>query len=766
MKSSYDIKGMHCSSCSRSVEKAISKLDGVKEVSVNLLTNSMTVDHEIGITDRIIINSVEKLGFTASVQGKEEVFQENKKEIEVEDEIKSMKKRVIISFTFMLPLMYIAMGDMVGLPIPGIFTGQENSLIFALSQMFLTMPVMYVNRAYYENGFKALFRKNPNMDSLIALGSSAAFAYGVFVVFRLAYAFGHGQLDVISHYSHALYFESAAMILALITLGKYLEAKSKGKSTDAIKKLMDLSPKKAIKLVDNKEVEVGIEEVNIGDILVVKAGTVIPTDGRVVKGRGSVDESAISGESIPVEVYENSKVIGSTLVKTGYIQVEAEKIGEDTSLAQIIQLVKDANSTKAPISKLADKISGIFVPVVIGLAILTTVIWAVLGYGFETAFSMGISVLVISCPCALGLATPVSIMVGTGQGAKNGILIKSAEALEILHEVDTIVLDKTGTITIGRPVLTDIISDTFTADEFISLAGSMESPSDHPLSLAISDYAKENKAEILEVDDFNNIDGRGIEASIAGKKYYAGNIKLMNDLKIAIDPYLERANALSEQGKTVMYFSDINDIIGIIGVADQVKDSSTAAIDLFNKAGLESYMLTGDNEKTANAIAKNLALDKVIAEVLPQDKEEIIRDIQAQGKKVAMVGDGINDAPALARADVGIAIGAGTDVAIEAADLVLIKDSLIDVVNAIDLSKATIRNIKQNLFWAFFYNIILIPLAAGVLYKPFGISLNPMIASAAMSLSSIFVVTNALRLNSFKARIGSSKESHKIIKLK
>lgn len=758
MKSNYDIKGMHCSSCSSSIERAISKLDGVKEVNVNLLTNSMTVDHEVSITDRIIIDKVEKLGFSASVQGNENNIYIDSKENEVDDEIKSMKTRLIISFAFMLPLMYIAMGHMVGLPVPNIFIGDKNALIFALSQMFLTMPVMYVNRAYYENGFKALFRKNPNMDSLIALGSTAAFAYGVFVVFRLAYAFGYGQSEVVSHYSHALYFESAAMILALITLGKYLEAKSKEKSTDAIKKLMDLSPKKAIRLEGNKEVEIGIEDVNIGDILVVKAGTVIPTDGRVIKGRGSVDESAISGESIPVELYENSKVIGSTLLKTGYIQIKAEKIGEDTSLAQIIQLVKDANATKAPISKLADKISGIFVPVVIGLAILTTLIWAGLGYGFEMAFSMGISVLVISCPCALGLATPVSIMVGTGQGAKNGILIKSAEALEILHEVDTIVLDKTGTITIGKPVLTDIISDEFDEKDFIKLAGSMESPSDHPLSLAISDYAKENNSEILEVDSFKNIDGRGIEVIIDDKKYYAGNLKLMNDNNISIESYLDRANDLSQHGKTVMYFADINGIIGIIGVADQVKASSKEAIDLFHKSGLETYMLTGDNEKTANAIANNLNLDKVIAEVLPQDKEEIIRNIQSQGKKVAMVGDGINDAPALARADVGIAIGAGTDVAIEAADLVLIKNSLIDVGNAIDLSRATIRNIKQNLFWAFFYNIILIPLAAGILYKPFGISLNPMIASGAMSLSSIFVVTNALRLNTFKAKLDSSKD--------
>lgn len=758
MKSNYDIKGMHCSSCSSSIERAISKLDGVKEVNVNLLTNSMTVDHEVSITDRIIIDKVEKLGFSASVQGNENNIYIDSKENEVDDEIKSMKTRLIISFVFMLPLMYIAMGHMVGLPVPNIFIGDKNALIFALSQMFLTIPVMYVNRAYYENGFKALFRKNPNMDSLIALGSTAAFAYGVFVVFRLAYAFSYGQSEVVSHYSHALYFESAAMILALITLGKYLEAKSKAKSTDAIKKLMDLSPKKAIRLEGNKEVEVGIEDVNIGDILVVKAGTVIPTDGSVIKGRGSVDESAISGESIPVEVYENSKVIGSTLLKTGYIQIKAEKIGEDTSLAQIIQLVKDANATKAPISKLADKISGIFVPVVIIIAIVTTLIWAWLGYGFEMAFSMGISVLVISCPCALGLATPVSIMVGTGQGAKNGILIKSAEALEVLHEVDTIVLDKTGTITIGKPMLTDIISDKFDKKEFIKLAGSMESPSDHPLSLAISDYAKESNVEILDVDDFKNIDGRGIEVIIDDKKYYAGNLKLMNDKNISTELYIDRANDLSKQGKTVMYFADISGIIGIIGVADQVKASSEEAIDLFHKAGLETYMLTGDNEKTANAIANNLNLDKVIAEVLPQDKEEIIRNIQSQGKKVAMVGDGINDAPALARADVGIAIGAGTDVAIEAADLVLIKNSLIDVVNAIDLSRATIRNIKQNLFWAFFYNIILIPLAAGILYKPFGISLNPMIASGAMSLSSIFVVTNALRLNTFKAKLDSSKD--------
>lgn len=750
MKTIYEVQGMTCSACSSAVEKAVSGLDGVENVSVNLLTNTMVVSHDGRVDDKVIHESVSKLGYSASSPTNKDGDKPSGEENEIKKSSKDMKTRMLVSFAFMVPLMYIAMGEMLGLAIPGFFKGPENSLIFAFSQMLMTLPIIYVNRSYYINGFKTLIRANPNMDSLIALGSSAAFFYGVFVIYRLAYGLGHGDLDLVHSYMHSLYFESAAMILTLITFGKYLEARSKARSTDAIKSLMDLSPKKAIRVQDGLEVEVPIEEVQVGDILVVKPGGAIPVDGKVIKGRASIDQSAITGEPIPVDVGEGSAVIGSTILTSGWIQIRAEKVGEDTSLAQIINLVKDANASKAPIAKLADKIAGVFVPLVMAIALISSLIWILLGQSFEFALTIGISVLVISCPCALGLATPVSIMVGTGKGARNGILIKSAEALERLHEVDVIMLDKTGTISLGRPRVTDIIAKEMDRDEFIGLIASMEAPSDHPLSKAIVDHAKEISIAYGNPDIFNNIGGKGIEVGIGGRTYYGGNLGLMEEVGINTQGLRAEADRLSSQGKTVMYFADKKKVLGLVGVADPIKPDSKEAIDKLKEMGLDVYMVTGDNEITAKTLAGDLGLDKVFAQVLPQDKDRIVRQVQDQGKRVAMVGDGINDGPALARADVGLAIGAGTDVAIDAADIVLVRSSLVDVVNAIGLSVATIKNIKQNLFWAFFYNILLIPLAGGILYKPLGIVLNPMLASAAMSFSSVFVVTNALRLNKYK----------------
>ncbi|MGI6578955.1 MAG: heavy metal translocating P-type ATPase [Saccharofermentanales bacterium] len=759
MKDKFTITGMTCSACSQAVDRAVNKLDGISEVSVNLLTNSMQVSFDDNKTNsEQIIQAVQNAGYDAipdtpalNSANHHSKNKTNPIEAQLIREQKSLKIRFFISLIFMVPLMYIAMAPMLGLPALSVFEGSENSVIFAFTQMLLTLPVIIINHKYFTNGFRTLIKRQPNMDSLIALGSSAAFIYGIFVIYRLAYALGHNQPGVLEHYTHSLYFESAAMILTLITLGKFLEAKSKGKTTDAIKKLMDLSPETAIRLENGKEVEIPIELVKVGDILSVKPGSAVPVDGRIISGQGSFDQSAITGESIPVEKGPDQEIIGSTILKLGSITMQAEKIGDDTTLAKIIQLVQDANATKAPIAKLADKAAGIFVPVVIGIAALATIIWLLSGQSFEFALTIGISVLIISCPCALGLATPVAIMVGTGKGASNGILIKSAEALETLHEINSIVLDKTGTITVGKPVITDIIllAD-LEQNDFLQIAASLEAPSEHPLSLAILDYAEEIGINVLPVNNFLNTLGKGIEAIINEERYIAGNQSFMVENGLDISPTDKIFAELSQAGKTVLYFAEEKHLLGMVAVADPIKPNSKQAIELLHKSGIKILMLTGDNQRTAEAIGKVLGLDQVIAEVLPQEKEKMVRQIKQQGGKVAMVGDGINDAPALARADVGIAIGAGTDIAIDAADIVLMKSDLLDVVNSIELSKRTIRTIKQNLFWAFFYNIILIPVAAGVLYLPFSIVLNPMIASASMSLSSVFVVTNALRLNRFK----------------
>lgn len=752
MNKKFNVTGMTCSACSASVEKAVKKLEGINSVSVNLLTNSMVVHYnEEVIDENNIIEAVTSAGYGASV------FSKNKNEIKVsdkmrmEDEIKEMKKRLIISFAFLIPLMYISMGHMMGLPLPSFLSGLENAISYGMTQFLLALVIVYVNRKYYQVGFKTLFKGSPNMDTLIAIGSSAAMVYGIFAIYRMGYGLGIQDFELVEKYHMDLYFESAAMILTLITLGKYLEKKSKGKTSEAITKLMDLAPKTATILRNNKEVIVPIEEVLKDDIVIVKPGESIPVDGVIIQGSSSIDQSAITGESIPVEKNIGDKVIAATINKNGYFKFKAEKVGDDTTLAQIISLVEDASSSKAPIAKLADKISGVFVPIVISISIISTIVWLLVGKSFEFSLSIGIAVLVISCPCALGLATPVAIMVGTGKGAENGILIKSAEALETAHKIQTVVLDKTGTITEGKPKVTEIVvNSNINKNELLKIAASIEKPSEHPLADAIVEKAKKENITLLDVDNFISITGKGIKAEINNKIYYAGNLSLMKENNIDYSKFEKVINDLAKKGKTPLCFSDDSILFGVIAVADTIKPTSKKAIEEFKNMGINIVMLTGDNKNTAEAIRKELNIDKIIAEVLPQDKEKEVRKIQESGKKVAMIGDGINDAPALARADVGIAIGAGTDIAIESADIVLMKSDLLDGVTTIKLSKAVIKNIKENLFWAFFYNAIGIPLAAGVFYNILGWKLNPMFGAFAMSLSSVCVVSNALRLKLFK----------------
>lgn len=764
MKQKFDVMGMTCSACSAHVEKSVKGLSGINDVNVNLLQNTMVVDFDDSkLKEDDIIKAVVDGGYNAIVKGK---TQPNIEAKEVTSEIDSMKFRLIVSFAFLIPLMYISMGHMMGFPLPLFFHGTQNAVTFAFTQLLLTIPIVYVNRKYYIVGFKTLFKGSPNMDSLIAIGSSAAIVYGIFAIYNIGYGLGHNDINMVSHYSMDLYFESAAMILALITCGKYLEAKSKGKTSDAIKKLIDLTPKQATVVRDGKEVVIAVEDVVVGDIIVVKPGQSIPVDGIIVEGNSSVDESALTGESIPVEKNVNDKVIGATINKSGYFKFKALKVGDDTTLSQIVQLVEEASSSKAPIAKLADKVSGIFVPIVITIAVISTIVWLLLGYPFSFALSIGIAVLVISCPCALGLATPTAIMVGTGKGAENGILIKSAESLEIAHTINTVVLDKTGTITEGKPKVTDILLfDKLNEKELLTIAASVEKQSEHPLADAIVEKAVQDNITLVEINNFEAISGQGVIGEFDNKKIIAGNLKMMQNYNIDISKHTQTSNELAEKGKTPLYFAIDNKLVGIIAVADVIKQTSKQAIDEFKNMGIDVVMLTGDNKKTAEAIRQQLGITKVIAEVMPQDKEKEIRNIQSESKKVAMIGDGINDAPALARADVGIAIGAGTDVAIESADIVLIKSDLLDAVTAVQLSKSVIKNIKENLFWAFFYNSIGIPLAAGVFYPILNWKLNPMFAAAAMSLSSVCVVTNALRLKSFKPKYKAVEiQNKKIIK--
>ncbi|NLO97075.1 MAG: heavy metal translocating P-type ATPase [Peptococcaceae bacterium] len=765
----FRVTGMTCSACSANVEKSVSMLNGVKEVSVNLLSNSMSVVYDENILDeQAIVQAVRNAGYNAFVRSAQgSIESKSTEEDPVQKEIKSMKKRLLVSVLFSAPLLYIAMGHMLGLPLPKVFVGHENALIFAFTQFLLVLPVIMVNYRYFLVGFKTLVKGAPIMDSLIAIGSAAALVYGVYAIYRIGYGLGHMDIVLVERYAMDLYFESAGIILTLVTLGKFLEARAKGKTSEAIQKLINLAPKTALVIREGREAEIPVEDLKVGDIIIVKPGETIPVDGIVVEGSSAVDESALTGESMPVDKKVGDKVIGASINKAGTFKFRAQKVGDDTTLAQIIRLVEEAASSKAPISKLADQISRYFVPLVILIAFLATAIWLMLGYQFEFAFSIGIAVLVISCPCALGLATPTAIMVGTGKGAENGILVKSAEALEIAHRIQTVVLDKTGTITEGQPRVTDIIVrrenkneelsgiDEAEVNKLLQIAASLEKPSEHPLAQAILEEANRLNLQPSAVESFLAKPGRGIEAVFKGKKYLAGNLMLMEENQVETMSFVDEANRLAEEGKTPLFFADEKNVLGLIAVADVVKPTNKAAIDAFKSMGIEVVMLTGDNKKTAAAICRQLDIRHAIAEVMPQDKEREIRKIQGKGRKVAMIGDGINDAPALVRADIGIAIGAGTDVAIESADFVLMKSNLLDAVAAIQLSKAVIKNIKQNLFWALFYNSLGIPLAAGVFYPLLGWKLSPMFAAAAMSLSSVCVVTNALRLRLFKPRFPS-----------
>lgn len=752
MDKKFDVTGMTCSACSSHVEKSVCKLVGEGNVSVSLLTNSMQVKYdEKKISEEDIIKAVEDAGYGASVAGAPAAKKAEKKGSVVDEEIKEMKTRLIISFIFLIPLMYVSMGSMAGLPQPSFLTGHANAVSFAFTQFLMCLPIIYVNRKYFIVGYKTLWHRAPNMDSLIAVGSTAALAYGIFAIYRMSYGLGAGDYALVEKYHMDLYFESSVMILTLITLGKFLETRSRRKTSEAISRLTELAPETAVVERNGVETEIPIEELNAGDIVIVKPGARIPADGIIVDGNSSVDESALTGESIPVEKTAGDKIIAASINKNGFLKFRAEKVGSETTLAQIIKLVEDASASKAPIAKLADKIAGVFVPVVMTIALVTAIAWLATGHDFEFALSCAISVLVISCPCALGLATPVAIMVGTGKGAENGILIKSAEALETLHLVKTVIMDKTGTLTEGKPVVTDIYSIGIDENELLALAASAEKPSEHPLAGALIEDAEKKGINLFEAEDFRAVSGRGVTATVDGRKILAGNKYFMSENGIDVSVFEQKEKEYSDLGKTVLYFAGENSPLGLIAVQDVPKKTSRAAVKCLRDMGIDVIMLTGDNKRTAEAVARSLGITNVVSEVMPQDKEAVVRSVQEKGGRTAMIGDGINDAPALARADVGIAIGAGTDVAIESADIVLMKSDLMDAVTAIKLSKATIKNVKENLFWAFFYNIICIPLAAGVWFPAFGIKLSPMIGAAAMSMSSVCVVSNALRLKFFKA---------------
>ncbi|HIW80466.1 MAG TPA: heavy metal translocating P-type ATPase [Candidatus Acetatifactor stercoripullorum] len=815
MKERYHISGMTCSACSSHVEKSVNKVAGVEHASVNLLTETMDVTYDEQVIGRPdIIGAVEKAGYGASPMEQEKAggggqaagaFKTRESSVggreglkeQAKEQDRAMKWRLGISVGFLIPLMYVAMfhmyQDWFGLPVPGFvmnaFHGNANAMNFALTQFLLLLPILYMNRKFFAVGFKTLFHLSPNMDSLIALGASAATGYGIFAMYRISYGLGHGDMALVEQYSHDLYFESAGMILTLITVGKYLESRSKGKTSEAITKLMDLSPKMAVILTqDGQEKEVPTQQLKQGDIFLVKPGSLVPVDGIVIEGRSSIDEAAITGESVPVEKKEGDSVVSATMNKSGFLKCRAQRVGDDTTLAQIIRLVEEASASKAPIAQLADKVAGIFVPVVIAISLVTLGAWLAAGAGAEFAISTAIAVLVISCPCALGLATPVAIMVGTGVGASQGILIKSGEALQRAKEIDTVVLDKTGTITEGSLSVMQVktLAAKHTGEQIIALAAALESKSEHPLAEAVVRAAKAAPAakatpaaqdgslyQGIGVSDFNAVFGRGIEGKLEADwiqpgKYYVGNSAYLAENHISLegeDGALCQpiADAMADEGQTPLFVADEERVLGIIGVADSIKESSLEAIQAWHQMKVRVIMLTGDNRRTAEAVRKKLNLKEVVAEVLPQDKEKKVSQLKEQGCRVAMIGDGINDAPALAAADVGMAIGAGTDVAIESADIILMKSDLRDAVTAMRLSRAVIRNIKENLFWAFFYNSIGIPLAAGLLYPAFELRLNPMFGAAAMSLSSIFVVGNALRLRGFKSSFGKREANIKNI---
>lgn len=762
MKRTFDVTGMTCAACSARVEKAAANVSGIASVSVNLLKNSMEVDFDgEAATLAAVSAAVEKAGYGAyprpeagSAAGS--VQQPARPVNDSAAEAKRVRMRLIVSFCFTIPLFYLSMGHMFGWPLPGVFLGHENMLTFAFTQFLLLLPVIFVNFKFFRVGFKTLAHGAPNMDSLIALGSAASTIYGIAAIYRIGWGMGHGDIDFAHAAAMDLYFESAAMILTLITLGKYFEARAKGKTTDAIAKLMDLTPKEAARRTPDGGVErVPVEQVRVGDMLEVKAGQSVPVDGIVIEGDGVVDESVITGESVPVGKHAGDTVTGATLNKSGWFVMRADRVGADTTLAGIIRLVDEATSTKAPIEKIADKIAGVFVPVVIVIAVVTFLVWMVLSADVSTALTHAISVLVISCPCALGLATPTAIMVGTGRGASSGILVKSAEALEVAHDVKTVVFDKTGTITTGKPVVTDVVCANVVDEQGLAgLARSIEQRSEHPLAQAVAAWAEAAGGQVQPVSAFEQVAGGGVRANVGGACALAGNARLMQQAGVDASAFEPRARELADEGKTPLFFACGGKVCGLVAVADTVKPSSAAALEELRAMGLRTVMLTGDNERTAQAIQRLVGADEVIAGVLPEDKEREIRRLSAQGR-VAMVGDGINDAPALARADVGIAIGAGTDIAIDSADVVLMRSDVLDVPAAIQLSRSTLRNIKQNLFWALIYNAVCIPVAAGV-FSFAGFTLNPMIAAAAMSCSSVCVVSNALRLRSWKPRFSSN----------
>ncbi len=755
IKETYDVTGMSCSACSARVEKAVAKVVGAENVSVNLLTNSMQVRHSEEISAAKIIDAVVDAGYGASLKNSAaKPSADTKKSARTIDvEISEMRTRLTWSIIFLIPTVLISM-HVVGAEI---FSGRENAVTFAFAQFLLILPIMYLNRKYYVNGFRNLFRGAPNMDSLVGMGSMAAAVFGAFALFRIGYGLGHGDLALVDEYRQNLYFESAGMIVTLITVGKYFEARAKGSTTRAVEALINLAPKTATVLRDGVEKNIPVEELVVGDEISVRPGESFAADGVVIAGESSVDESALTGESLPVEKSVGSKVTGGTINGGGFIKFRAEKVGGDTAISKIIALVEEASASKAPIAKTADKIAGIFVPAVIAVSIAAGIFWLESGAGVEFAFSIAVSILVISCPCALGLATPVAIMVGTGKGAENGILIKSGEALETAHEIDTVVVDKTGTLTVGKPFVTDILTFDVDADELLKIAAGLEAKSEHPLAKAVVACAAQKNIQSVDVENFRAVFGRGVQAQIAGRNYFAGNEKFISEVGFELGAVREEVAELARAGKTPIIFASDKKLLGVIAAADVAKETSRAAVDAFKNLGVEVVMLTGDNENTARALAEKLGIKKFVAEVLPEDKAAEISKLQRDGKKVAMIGDGINDAPALAKANLGMAIGAGTDVAIESADAVLVRNDLLDAVSAIKLSRAVMKNIRENLFWAFFYNVVCIPLAAGVFYPAFGLKLSPMIGAAAMSMSSVCVVLNALRLKFF--RVTHSKTS-------
>ena len=767
-KEKFNVTGMTCAACQSRVDRTVRKLDGINDVTVNLLTGSMEVIYDENVlSSDAIAESVTAAGYgtklaTGKSDGESDVNELRQKS---RQQVKNLKLRLIWSIIFLAPMMYISMGAMGMYPLPGfladIFSGHMNGINLAILELALVIPIIIINRVFFIRGFKSLFKGSPNMDSLIAVGAASAFAYGIYALCMMIYAKNTMNMPLMEKYSMELYLESAGMILTLITLGKFLEALSKGKTGEAIEKLMDLAPKEATVIRDGAETKIGIEELQAGDIVVVRPGESIPADGTIIEGNSAFDESAITGESVPVDKGPGDTVISATINMSGYVRFKADKVGEDSTIQTIIRTVEEAAASKAPIAKTADKVAGVFVPVVMLIAAAVFVIWMIATRNFELALSMGITVLVISCPCAMGLATPVAIMVGTGKGAQSGILIRSGEGLETAHNADTVVLDKTGTITMGRPAVTDVIlTGDMVESELLEMAAGLENGSSHPLAMAIMEYAESKGIKIPEAEEFEEVHGRGVRAMYNGSKVISGNLRFIREEGITNVPE-EKLDDLASQGKTPILFAKDGKVCGIIAMADVVKPTSAEAIRRFKKMGLSVVMLTGDNELTAAAVCEKIGIDSYVAGVLPQDKEKEVARLQGEGHSVIMIGDGINDAPALTRADFGMAIGAGTDIAMESADAVLIKSDLLDAVSAVRLSRATIRNIKQNLFWAFFYNVVCIPIAAGVLYPGLGIRLTPMIGSAAMGLSSVFVVFNALRLKFFKSEEYTVQEDNK-----